>query len=209
MNAREALKRLRDGNRRFVAGTSNRTPFADQERREQLLAGQEPFAVVLGCADSRVPPEILFDQGLGELFVVRVAGNIASPSQVGSIEYAAAHLGVRLVVVLGHSRCGAVQATVDRLANASGPPGGHLGSIIDRIRPAVEPLLAQQQEENRDVLVEKAIKKNVCASANLLRKGSDVLSPLIAGEGLLIVGAHYSLKTGVAEFFDGVDERVA
>ena len=199
--AHEALQRLRDGNRRFVAEVRGRA--ASRERRQELAAGQEPFAIILGCSDSRVPAEIVFDQGLGDLFVIRVAGNIVAPSQVGSVEFAAARFETRLVVVLGHTSCGAIQATVDELGRRSEEQSRNLRSIVDRIRPSVEPLLGTSLARDRDALVHEAVRANIRMSVNQLRHGSEVLEQLIDTGGLCVVGAEYSLDTGVVEFFDG------
>lgn len=177
-----------------------------ESRREAVAAGQEPFAVILGCSDSRVPAEIVFDQGLGDLFVIRVAGNIVAPSLVGSVEFAAETFRTRLVVVLGHSSCGAVQATVEALERPAEGGSPNLRSIVDRIRPAVEPLFETELRHDRDALVRRAVRANVRASADHLRHGSELLERLIARDGLLVVGAEYSLDTGVVEFFDGVPE---
>ena len=203
MSAREALERLREGNRRFVAGACEDTPI-DQRRRRELAAGQEPFAIVLGCSDSRVPAELVFDQGLGDLFVIRVAGNIVAPSQIGSVEFAAERYGSRLVVVLGHSSCGAVLATLDELRRPSEDQSRNLRSIVDRIRPSVEGLLTTDLANRPDALIRKAVRTNIRVSANQLRHGSEVLEQLIQKDGLLVVGAEYSLETGVVDFFDGV-----
>jgi carbonic anhydrase len=173
-------------------------------RRRALVAGQRPFAVILGCSDSRVPVEFVFDQGLGDLFVIRVAGNIVAPSQVGSVEFAAERFGTPLVVVLGHSRCGAVEATLEALGPSSATPSRHLRSIVDRIRPAVEGLLETDLRHDRERLVRAAVRANVRAAANALRHGSDVLEERIARGELLVVGAEYALETGGVEFFDGV-----
>lgn len=199
--AREALDRLREGNHRFVleAGGADQN---SETRRRALAAGQEPFAIILGCSDSRVPAEIVFDQGLGDLFVIRVAGNIVAPSQVGSVEFAAARFGTRLVVVLGHSNCGAITATLEELGRPSGDQSRNLRSIVDRVRPSVEGLLAAGLEY--DALVRQSVRANIRASADHLRHGSEVLEHLILHDGLLVVGAEYSLETGVVEFFDGV-----
>jgi carbonic anhydrase len=167
----------------------------------ELAASQEPFAIVLGCSDSRVPAEIVFDQGLGDLFVIRVAGNVVASSQVGSVEFAAARYGTRLVVVLGHSRCGAVLATLEELQQPTAQ-SRHLRSIVDRVRPSVEALLATQLRHEPEALVRQAVRANIRVSANHLRHGSEVLEQLIQGEGLLVVGAEYSLETGIVEFFD-------
>src|SRR3984893_9562124 len=174
ISAREALERLREGNRRFVSGTRSSDTLTDQTRRSQLAAGQEPFAIILGCSDSRVPAEIVFDQGLGDLFVIRVAGNIVASSQVGSVEFAAARFGTRLVVVLGHSQCGAVLATLEDLQQPTGQ-SRHLRSIVDRVRPSVETLLATELRHDPAALVRQAVRANIRVSANQLRHGSEVL----------------------------------
>ena len=177
-----------------------------RERRHELAASQEPCAIVLGCSDSRVPAEIVFDQGLGDLFVIRVAGNIVASSQVGSVEFAAERFGTPLVVVLGHSRCGAVLATLEELMRPRENQSRNLRSIVDRIRPSVEVLLATELRHDADALVRHAIRANVRASANHLRHGSEVLEHLIQRKGLLVVGAEYSLETGIVDFFDGVPD---
>jgi carbonic anhydrase len=204
LTAQEALEQLREGNRRFVAGVRGRDTLANQARRLQLASRQEPFAIILGCSDSRVPAEIVFDQGLGDLFVIRVAGNIVAPSQVGSVEFAAERYGTRLVVVLGHSACGAVMATLEQLGRPTGDQSSNLRSIVERIRPSVETLLRTEFASRPDALVEQAVRANVRVSANHLRHGSEVLERLIRNSGLLVVGAEYSLETGVVDFFDGV-----
>src|SRR5260221_3196407 len=134
--ARAALDRLREGNRRFASDMRSAESLSSLTRRAELVSGQQPFAIVLGCSDSRVPAEIVFDQGLGDLFVIRVAGNIVAPSQIGSVEFAADRFGTRLVVVLGHSMCGAIQATLDELGRPSTDQSPNLRAIVDRIRPA-------------------------------------------------------------------------
>jgi carbonic anhydrase len=205
ISAAEALERLRVGNRRFVSGRSVAT-FTSQARRTAFVTAQEPFAVVLGCSDSRAPVEIVFDQGAGDLFVIRVAGNIVAPSQIGSVEFAAERFGTRLVVVLGHTRCGAVDATLEELQQPTGRQSRNMSSIVDRIRPSVEGLLATELRHDRAALTRSAARANVRASANQLRRGSEVLERLIASDGLLVVGAEYSLEAGVVEFFDGLPE---
>jgi carbonic anhydrase len=202
--AREALERLRKGNGRFVSDVSGREILTSPSRRNELAAGQEPLAIILGCSDSRVPAEIVFDQGLGDLFVIRVAGNIVAPSQVGSVEFAAERFGTRLVVVLGHSRCGAILATLEELGHPTEGQSRNLRSIVDRIRPSVEALLATELRYDADALVREAVRANIRASANHLRHGSEVLEQLIQSDGLLVVGAEYSLETGVVDFFEGV-----
>jgi carbonic anhydrase len=200
----EALERLREGNQRFVSDVRMRDIAAtSQARRAELAATQEPFAIILGCSDSRVPAEIVFDQGLGDLFVIRVAGNIVAPSQIESVEFAASRFGTRLVVVLGHSLCGAVLATLEELQRPQAGESHNLRSIVNRIRPAVERLLATELKRDPDALVRHAVRANIQASANQLRHGSEVLEHLIQTDGLLVVGAEYSLETGLVDFFDG------
>ncbi len=206
ISAREALGFLREGNRRFVSGDRSGDTLTSQARRNELAAGQEPFAIILGCSDSRVPAEIVFAQGLGDLFVIRVAGNIVASSQVGSVEFAAARFSTRLVVVLGHSQCGAVLATLEELQGPTGNQSRHLRSIVDRVRPSVEGLLATELRRDPDALVRQAVRANIRASANHLRHGSEVLEQLIQSDGLLVVGAEYSLETGLVDFFDGAPE---
>ncbi len=202
--ALEALELLRDGNRRFVSDLRSSEAQASPRRRREVAVAQEPFAIILGCSDSRVPAEIVFDQGLGDLFVIRVAGNIVAPSQVGSVEFAAERYHSRLVVVLGHSMCGAILATVEELHRPAAEQSRNLRSIVDRIRPSVEPLLATELDHHPDEFVHQAVRANIRASASHLRHGSEVLEQLIQTRGLIVVGAEYSLETGVVEFFDGL-----
>ncbi len=197
-----ALDALREGNRRFVSEISRES--GGSARRRQLAAGQEPFAIILGCSDARVPAEIVFDQGLGDLFVIRVAGNIVAPSQVGSVEFAAEAFGTRLVVVLGHSNCGAIHATLQQLVRPSREQSRNLSSIVDRIRPAVEGLIERGPARDLQTLEQLAVRANIRMSADHLRHGSAVLERLIHKDGLMVVGAEYSLETGVVDFFDGV-----
>ncbi len=204
ISAAEALERLQQGNLRFVSDLPNRRIQPGQERRASFAASQEPFAIILGCSDSRVPAELVFDQGLGDLFVIRVAGNIVAPSQVGSVEFAAERFGTRLVVVLGHSMCGAILATIEEMGRPTEGQSANLRSIVDRIRPAVEPLLRTDLRHAPEALVQQAVRANICASANHLRHGSRLLEQLIQREGLVVVGAEYSLQTGVVDFFDGL-----
>jgi carbonic anhydrase len=206
ISAVAALERLRAGNERFVANTRSDATVERRSHREELANGQEPFAIILGCSDSRVPAEIVFDQGLGDLFVIRVAGNIVAPSQIGSVEFAAGKFGTRLVVVLGHSRCGAVEATIDELQRPSKNQLRNLHSIVDRVRPSVEALLATGLRHDREALLRDAVRANVRVSASQLRHGSELLETLIGREELLVVGAEYSLESGVVDFFDGVPE---
>jgi carbonic anhydrase len=198
----EALARLREGNRHFVAGARRRTSLSSGVRR-QLAESQAPFAAILGCSDSRVPVEIVFDQGLGDLFVIRVAGNIVAPSQIGSVEFAVERFGTPLVVVLGHSRCGAVQATLEALQQPAASGSPNLFSIVNRIRPAVEGLLATEARGDPEALLREAVRANVRASVDQLRRGSPLIEHLVHSAGLLVVGAEYSLDTGRVDFFDG------
>ena len=203
----EGLRRLREGNLRFAASVRG-SEAAAPVRRPELTMEQEPFAIVLGCSDARVPAEIVFDQGLGDLFVIRVAGNIVAPSQVGSVEFAAERFHTRLVVVLGHSQCGAIMATLEELQRPTENQSRNLRSIVDRVRPSVEGLLATPLKHDEPALVRQAVRGNIRASTSHLRHGSEVLEQLIAQQGLLVVGAEYSLETGVVDFFDGVPSGV-
>ncbi|MDQ3421425.1 MAG: carbonic anhydrase [Acidobacteriota bacterium] len=203
VSPRDALARLREGNLRFASDARGPEVFVGHDRRTELAAGQDPFAIILGCSDSRVPAEIVFDQGLGDLFVIRVAGNIVAPSQVGSVEFAAARFSTNLVVVLGHSQCGAISATIEELQRPEENQSRNLRSIVDRVRPSVEALLATELRHNLPALAEAAIRANIRASVDQLRHGSEVLEQLIREQGLLIVGAQYSLETGLVDFFEG------
>ncbi|MCA9280193.1 MAG: carbonic anhydrase [Phycisphaerales bacterium] len=201
VTASDALTRLKEGNQRFAAGIQ-RSLDTSETQRSALLAGQKPFAIILGCSDSRVPAEIVFDQGLGDLFVIRVAGNVVAPSQIGSVEFAVEQFGTRLVVVMGHSQCGAVIASLQQLERPSAQRSPNLRSIVDRIEPAIEPLLETELRHHPDALLEKAIRANIRAAAGHLRHGSQIIESLIEHDGLLVVGAEYSLETGVVHFFD-------
>ena len=194
ISAHQSLSRLREGNRRFVESRQGPPPRPG--------TSQQPFAIVLGCSDARVPAELVFGQGFGDLFVIRVAGNIVAPSQVGSVEFAAELFGIRLAVVLGHTQCGAVMATLDVLRRPKGTESANLRAIVDRIRPAVEPLVVAGDKQGADV-VAAAVRANVRASVQQLRHGSTLLEHRIEQDGLLIVGAEYCLETGAVEFFDG------
>jgi carbonic anhydrase len=207
VGAVEALGRLQDGNRRFVLEIGSGEGPSTRTRRAELVSGQQPFAIILGCSDSRVPAELVFDQGLGDLFVIRVAGNIVAPSQVGSVEFAAERFGTRLVVVLGHSQCGAVMATLEELRRPADSPSRNLRSIVDRIRPAVESLAASAPDRDLESLMEDAVRANVLASVEQLGHGSEILERLIEKDGLMVVGAEYSLKTGVVRVLGGVSDR--
>jgi carbonic anhydrase len=202
LKAEEALARLREGNQRFVANETTAPPLNDAARRATLVAGQEPFAIILGCSDSRVPAELVFDQGFGDLFVIRVAGNVVAPSQIGSVEFAAARFGTRLVVVMGHSQCGAILATLDDVMGLASSHSRNLRSIVDRVRPSIETLLAGRDAGDREALVREAVRANVRASVDHLRHGSELLERMVQNDGMLVVGAEYSLETGVVSFFE-------
>jgi carbonic anhydrase len=201
LSAADALARLREGNQRFVADET-RAAVLMNAQRAALVAGQAPFAIILGCSDSRVPAELVFDQGLGDLFVIRVAGNVVAPSQIGSVEFAAARFGTRLVVVMGHSQCGAIVATVEELLGRTTHDSHNLRSIVDFVRPSVEPLISANPHGNPDRLIAEAVRANVRASVHHLRHGSPLLEHLIQTDGLVVLGAEYSLETGRVEFFD-------
>ncbi|MGH7581837.1 MAG: carbonic anhydrase [Gemmatimonadales bacterium] len=202
ISAVDSLARLRDGNARFVAGRP--VAAAAALTRTALVDGQEPFAIILGCSDSRVPVEMVFDQGFGDLFVIRVAGNIVAPSLLGSIEFAASRFGTRLVVVVGHTRCGAVTAALEELQGHPSAESRNLRSIVDRVRPSIEPLMRGAAPADDERLMHAAVRANVSASVEQVRRGSALLQQLIRDDGLLVAGAEYSLETGVVDFFDGV-----
>ncbi len=204
ISASDALVLLREGNHRFVSGASDRDSIIRRSRRLDLTKGQQPFAAVLGCSDSRVPVEIVFDQGLGDLFVIRVAGNIVAPSQVGSVEFAAEQFGTRLVVVLGHSRCGAIEATLEQLRRPAENQSRNLRSIVDLVRPSLQGLLDTSIAYDHDKLVHHAVRANIRTSVQQLRHGSEIIENLIKNAGLMVLGAEYSLETGVVDFFDGL-----
>jgi carbonic anhydrase len=203
--ADQALRRLQEGNRRFYQNERSQEVVTGQTVRASLAAGQNPFAIILSCSDSRVPSEIVFDQGLGDLFVIRVAGNVVAPSLVGSVEFAAATFGTRLAVVMGHSRCGAIKATLDFIQHQVGAPSDNIHDIVDRCRPAVESVVhAAGTGVDRESLMHEAVRANVRQSCAHLRHGSRLLERLIQEEGMWIVGAEYSLDTGEVDFFEGV-----
>jgi len=201
MNAQESLERLQAGNRRFIA-SQNEQQNSAADKRATLVTRQKPFAIILGCSDSRVPAELVFDQGLGDLFVIRVAGNIVAPSQVGSIEFAAERFGSRLVVVLGHSGCGAISATIETLQQPDVVQSRGIRSIVDRIRPSVETLVETGMKG--DELIHYSVRANIRASVNHLKHGSELLEQLILKQGLMVVGAEYSLASGEVDFLDGL-----
>nr|WP_281416775.1 carbonic anhydrase [Geoanaerobacter pelophilus] len=192
MSADEALKSLISGNERYVANQMTGQKLCDLPTRQGLAKGQNPYAIILSCSDSRVPPEIIFDKGLGEIFVVRVAGNIPDPVVLGSIEYAAEHLGSPLVMVLGHERCGAVTAAVD----AKGKPEGNIGAIISKITPAVKQAKKEAAGKPKAELVETAIDDNVKLVSAALTKQSKVIKHLVDAGKIKIVSAKYDLDDG-------------
>lgn len=199
VTALEALARLKEGNARFVSNVRSIEALTSQSNRDALLRGQAPFAIVLSCSDSRAPAELLFDCGLGDLFVVRVAGNVVAPSLVGSVEFAAATFGTELVVVMGHTRCGAVNATLDALTKDTAALSPNVADIVSRIEPALRELTQTLEGE---ALVHAAIRANVRSSADHLRHGSRVLEERVEQGRLLVVGAEYALETGQVDFFD-------
>jgi len=200
--AKEALDRLKKGNKRFAEGKESLHAIPDPDKREALIEGQDPFAIILGCSDSRAPAELIFDHGLGDLFVIRVAGNIVAPSQIGSIEFAAERFGTSLVVVLGHSRCGAVRATLEELEHPHEHRSPNLASIVESIIPAVKPLLETDLKNKPEELMSKAVRANVNASVEQLKSGSTIITELIEGNKLKVVGAEYALETGLVEFHE-------
>jgi len=208
ITAIEALARLREGNRRFISNQSEAGALGNHGHRAALAAGPEPLAIVLGCSDARVPAELVFDQGFGDLFVIRVAGNVVSPSQIGSVEFAAGRYGTSLVVVMGHSQCGAVIATFEELTGRATSQSRNLRSIVNRVRPSMETVLAVAAaaggDPNPETVIADTVRANVRASANHLRHGSELLERLIQEGTLVVVGAEYSLETGVVSFFDEV-----
>ncbi len=194
-----AFERLQQGNRRFV---ERRRQKQDRRLPADLTGGQAPFAIVLGCSDSRVPAEIVFDQGLGDLFVIRVAGNIVAPTQIGSVEFAATQFQTPLVVVLGHGMCGAVAATLGEMNQPSKSMSSHVRTIIDHIQPSIEALMERGAWDDPVKLMQAAVRANVRASVQQLKSGSRVLEQLILQRKLAIVGAEYAMDTGEVDFFD-------
>jgi carbonic anhydrase len=192
---------LREGNQRFIAGQLTDQALSKKQLRA-LAADQAPFAIILGCSDSRVPAELVFDQGFGDLFVIRVAGNIVAPSQVGSVEFAASKFGTKLVVVMGHSGCGAITAAVEELVDGATTESRNLRSIVDRVRPSVEAVIAGRRDVDRATLIRESVIANVRASVDHLRHGSELLENLVDTQGLIIIGAKYSLDRGVVTFLD-------
>lgn len=199
LSSEQALQRLIAGNRRFREANGDSTARAWS--RHLATEAQRPFAIILGCSDSRTPVEILFDEGFGDLFVVRIAGNIVAPSVVGSIEFAASRFGSQLVVVMGHTRCGAVAATVEAIETGLGPSSRNIRSITDRIAPHIEGLVRLGPSPN---ILREAIRANVRASADHLRHGSRLIEEMVVGGQLTVVGAEYELETGAVHFLDTV-----
>ena len=206
ISAPEALRRLREGNQRFVSGLRSLETLMSHLRRREFVLHQAPFAVVLGCSDSRVPVEMVFDQGLGDLFVIRTAGEVLDDAVLGSIEYGILEIGIPLIVVLGHQRCGAIDATLDELQQPSERQSRNLASIVGRIRPSVESLLATELRRDPAALAREAVRANVRVSTSALRHGSQVLERLIERDGLLVVGAEYALETGAVEFLEAIPD---
>lgn len=205
LTARDALDRLKLGNERFATNVRSLDALLSHARRPDMAEGQNPFAIILGCSDSRVPAEVVFDQGLGDLFVIRVAGNIVAPSQVGSVEFAAARFGTRLVVVMGHTRCGAIQATVDSVRDpALDAASRNIASIVDRVRPSVLSVATPELRDQPEEWIRRATRANVRVSVDHLRNGSALLEELIMRDDLRVVGAEYSLDSGRVEFFDEI-----
>ncbi|TXH67390.1 MAG: carbonic anhydrase [Thiothrix sp.] len=206
VSASEALRRLQEGNERFANNVRSLDSMLSHTQRAALTAGQNPFAIILGCSDSRVPAEVVFDQGLGALFVIRVAGNVVAPSQIGSIEFAATQYGTRLVIVMGHTQCGAVNATLADLRNKEKNPSSHQRYIVERIAPAVATLMETDLKDHPEKLMQHAVRANIRMATSHVRHGSEILEKLIANDGLMVVGAEYSLETGKVDFFDVPNE---
>jgi carbonic anhydrase len=204
LSAREALARLVMGNQRYMQNVRSVDSMLSHSRRD--VESQRPFAIILGCSDSRAPAEVVFDQGLGDLFVIRVAGNIVAPSQVGSVEFAAERFGTRLVVVMGHSSCGAIEAALEAVMRKAGPASRNLMSIVDRVRSSIESLVATELANDPARLRREAVRANVRASAAHLRHSSEIIERLVLKEGLVVVGTELDLTTGEVAFFDGVPE---
>ena len=202
VSAADALHKLREGNARFAAHARGTGTLLTAARRAKLTGAQEPFAIILGCSDSRVPVELVFNQGPGDLFVIRVAGNIVAPSLIGSVEFAADRFGTRLVVVLGHSSCGAIAATIEELHRPTVNPSPNQRAIVDRIKPGVKELVARHEAEGALAVEHAAMTANVRASVDQLRHGSAIIEGLIATDGLVVTGAWYSLESGKVEFLE-------
>ena len=201
MNPDKALKLLIDGNQRYVDATEGDAELTISTKLLDIEDGQNPFAVILGCSDSRVPAELVFNRGLGDLFVIRVAGNIVAPSQIGSVEFACQHFGTQLVVVLGHSHCGAINATVDALMGDPDKFSPNVASIVDRVTPAVHPIYKRQQFTDKEDLIHQAMRANVEQSVHGLQMRSRILRRMADNGQIRIIGAEYSIETGVVDFY--------
>jgi carbonic anhydrase len=202
LSAREAMARLVEGNGRYTKNVRSVDSMLSHSRRD--IESQRPFAIVLGCSDSRAPAEVVFDLGLGDLFVIRVAGNIVAPSQVGSVEFAAERFGTRLVVVMGHTNCGAIDAAIEAVSHDEGPASRNLMSIVDRVRPSIESLVHTELAKDPVRLRREAMRANVRASVSHLRHSSEVIERLVDQGRLAVVGAELELATGEVTFFDSV-----
>lgn len=197
---KEALKRLKEGNDRFVQGVKSINSLLSHNQKAELAdQGQRPYAIILGCADSRAPAETVFDAGLGDLFVVRIAGNIISPMGLGSIEFAAANFGTPLCVVLGHTKCGAVAATVEAVQKKKRAPSDHIQDIVLEIEPSVKLAIAAGSKQDRP-LVEEAARLNVVRNMERILERSSILSSLAEKDLFKVVGGVYNLHTGYVEF---------
>lgn len=195
-----ALKALIEGNQRYVSATDNGAEMVTRLKRADASAGQNPFAIIIGCSDSRVPAEMVFHCGLGDLFVIRVAGNVVAPSQIGSVEFACQQFGTQLVVVLGHTNCGAIHATVDSLLGDPEQISPNIASIVDRVTPAVLPVIAKQDFANKAELLQSSMRANITQSVVGLQMRSRILRGLVRQEKLKIIGAEYSIETGKVDF---------
>ncbi|MFT5135343.1 MAG: carbonic anhydrase [Arenicella sp.] len=202
MNADHALEKLKQGNKRFVTATEYGEPLISNIRRAELALEQKPFAIILGCSDSRVPAELVFSQGMGDLFVIRVAGNVVAPSQIGSVEFACQQFGTELVVVLGHQNCGAISATVDSLLGDPDAISPNIAAIVDRVTPAVHAIVAGHPIEEREELLHKAMRANVEQSVQGLQMRSRIIRGLIGQNRLKVIGAEYSIESGVVKFYE-------
>jgi carbonic anhydrase len=212
----KALERLVQGNKRFAKNRNSRSLVVNQNTsRLRLKKTRGPFAIILSCSDSRAPAEILFDQGLGDLFVIRVAGNIVAPSLIGSVEFGAAILGIRLVVVMGHTQCGAIQATYDAIEGKKPVLSENIRDIVDRIRPHVHPLFSREKgarslsTKEKNAVLRSAVRANVLNSADHLRHGSRFLEDMVRDDQLMIVGAEYDIESGRVDFFDMPSQKAS
>lgn len=202
VSADTALQRLREGNDRFVQGQTSHVEAVERIHRGESVDSQSPFAIVLACSDSRVPIELVFDQGIGDLFVIRVAGNVVAPSQIGSVEFAAQQFGTKLVLVLGHTNCGAVVATLNELALRESRRSPNLRAIVDRVRPAVEPVITRHETSEGEEVLRESVRANIHASVDHLSHGSRIIEQLVNDRELVVIGAEYSIETGAVEFFN-------